>query len=110
MNAFTLYEVYELLNLISNQMKYSYYCSRKICTFNHLVFKFGIQFTALHHILPFLAGCHFETHNGQLKVDSVTADKTVGRIFNSGKMDIVIEKTTEMYLYHGEGKKKTGKL
>ena len=44
-----------------------------------------------------------ETENGNLKIESVSCDNLVGRIFKKGTMDFVIEKTKDMYIYHGEG-------
>eukprot|EP00795_Rhopilema_esculentum_P012721 gene12721-3442_t len=48
-------------------------------------------------------GCHVETENGNLKIDSVSCENLVGRIFKKGTMDFVVEKTKDMYIYHGEG-------
>eukprot|EP00794_Sanderia_malayensis_P016848 gene16848-18547_t len=39
--------------------------------------------------------CYFETYNGQINIGSLSTNKTIGRITESGNLDVALEKSTE---------------
>jgi len=54
--------------------------------------------------------CHVETEVGKIEIDSLSTGDFVGKIYETGDMDVTLEKTSDLYIYHAQGGSTTLKV